>query len=176
MGRSRCLNDRRIEMTHAGGTAPEPTLRPVQTGLLLTVILFGLLATGCTSPREASDDRGGEGERVQRVYHVQIRMTERKAVADRTLGAAMAWWRGRPAAERPRPLAGIDTLPITIAWRPPLYRVRVGPFASRSRAEVLLDVIDAEYPDAFIAPQRVQTRRHTPAYHRLRPVARRSHH
>lgn len=174
--RSHRSNDCRIGMPYVEGTASGCSQRSSGTGLLVTVALLGVIVAGCASPREASDDGGTEGERVRRVYHVQIRMTEHKAVADRTMGAAMAWWRERSAAERPRTLAGMDTLPVTIAWRPPLYRVRVGPFASRSRAEALLGVIDAAYPDAFIAPQRVQARHHTPADNRPRPVVHRFRH
>ncbi len=110
---------------------------------------------------------------MKRLYHVQIRMTERKAVADRTVGDAKSWWRERPAAERPRALAGIDELPVSIAWRPPLYRVRIGPFASRQRAEIMLKVVDEGYPDAFIAPQRVQAQRRS-HHGTFRPFARSS--
>ena len=121
-------------------------------------LCLALIVAGCTGSRESSEDeRSGDWEpRVTRVYHVQIRMTERKTVADRTVGAVMSWWREQPAAERPSAVAGIDELPVRIVWRPPLYRVRVGPFTTRDRAQTMLDVLEGPYPDAFIAPERMQ--------------------
>jgi hypothetical protein len=133
-------------------------------------LCLAILGAGCTGAREAKEERKST---VKRVYHVQIRMTERKAVADQTVGEAKSWWRERSAAERPRALTGMDELPVSIAWRPPLYRVRIGPFASRQRAEVMLTVVDGTYPDAFIAPQRVQTQRR-PQRDAFRPFARSS--
>jgi len=82
-------------------------------------------------------------------------MSEEKPAADRIAADALTWWRSLPPSERPWPLEGDDTLPVDVEWQAPLYRVRVGPFSSRSRAEAVLDAVQSRFSDAFIAPRRV---------------------
>lgn len=88
------------------------------------------------------------------MYHVQLRMTEEKAEAERALGQALSWWNDADAKALPQPAAAGQSSPVTIAYRTPLYRVRLGPFASRAAADSVLSAAHERFPDAFVAPSR----------------------
>ena len=94
-------------------------------------------------------------EDVQRVYRVQIGLYEQKSAAEVAVKDAIQWWQSIPRAEQPRPLQGLDELPVDVHWKPPYYRVRIGPFVERDRAERVLATTQSRFPDAFIAPERV---------------------
>ncbi|PSQ78623.1 MAG: SPOR domain-containing protein, partial [Bacteroidetes bacterium QH_6_63_17] len=47
---------------------------------------------------------------------------------------------------------------VTINWKPPFYRVRLGPFATRQQAEAVLQAARSVFPDAFVAPKRITNR------------------
>jgi cell division septation protein DedD len=88
-------------------------------------------------------------------------MSKEKATADRVLGAALHWWQAHASSLEPTPVAGSDSAeraPVTIAWKAPLYRVRMGPFASRAQAEEVLGAARSAFPEAFIVPDRIQNR------------------
>jgi hypothetical protein len=91
------------------------------------------------------------------MYHVHLRLTEKKDRAVSVLGEALRWWNEMPAAQRP-PLAegaGASGRPVTIEWKPPFYRVRLGPFATKQRAETAAQTaVASAFPDAFVAPGR----------------------
>lgn len=112
-----------------------------------------LLALSCTGPQSQAPEKADE----TRVYHVQIQMTEEKDKADQTLGQALRWWKELPASKQP-PLAGAENSPVHIEWQAPLYRVRLGPFATREQAEAVLTEARSAFPDAFVAPERVSTK------------------
>lgn len=124
---------------------------PPAVGLLVWGGLGILLgsAVGCTGPQSTTDE-----EQPARVYHVQVRMTEDKAEAERALGAVLDWWDESVPGNLPRPLETERGSPVDIAYRPPLYRVRLGPFASREEAETVLAAARESYPEAFVVPGR----------------------
>lgn len=112
-------------------------------------VLIVLLAVGaaCSGLRSA-----GSEEEPTRVYLVQLRMTEDKAEADEALGTALKWWTDTAPSDLPQPLEAAGSSPVEIAYRTPLYRVRLGPFASRDKAETVLTAAQEAYPEAFIVP------------------------
>lgn len=116
-----------------------------------------LLAISCTGPSPDATESDVEDER-SRVYHVQLDMTEEKAEANQTLGRALEWWDEQSSSEVPRPLAPSEDSVVNIAWQAPLYRVRLGPFASRAQADSVLHAAQSAFPDAFVRPERVSSR------------------
>lgn len=111
-----------------------------------------LLALSCTGPQPQAPEKEDE----TRVYHVQLQMTEEKDRADQTLGQALKWWKELSSSKQP-PLAESEESPVHIEWKAPLYRVRLGPFATREQAETVLTEARSAFPDAFIAPEQVST-------------------
>ena len=84
-------------------------------------------------------------------FRIQIFSSQQKAVAERRLTEARDWWAQiRQDADVPDDLFP-EQLPAVIEYRQPYYRVRVGSFAERERAEDALAVVKREYVDAFIA-------------------------
>lgn len=85
-------------------------------------------------------------------------MVKDKAKADRALSTALDWWQAHASSLNPEPLGRAgrpDRAPVVIAWKAPLYRVRLGPFASRAQAEDVLAAARSSFPEAFIAPDRL---------------------
>lgn len=113
----------------------------------LCILLFSVGA--CTGPQSAEDP-----DEAPRGYYVQVRMTEDKAEAEQTLGRVLEWWTQSAPAGLPRPLETAQGSPVDIAYRTPLYRVRLGPFGSRDEAETVLAAAQETYPDAFVVPGR----------------------
>lgn len=109
------------------------------------VVLLGSACSGPTAEQAPSPQ-------TPSAYQVQLRMTERKAAAERALGTALEWWE-RSAASLPSPQS-TDGSPVRIEWRAPLYRVRLGPFASREDADAVLEAAREAFPDAFVVPAR----------------------
>lgn len=94
-----------------------------------------------------------------RVYHVQLDMKKDKDAADRRLTDALAWWHKHGSETVPGPSAVPDSSrdrPLRLVWKAPFYRVRLGPYASRSQAEQALSAIRASFPEAFVAPERLR--------------------
>lgn len=122
-------------------------LRPVfVVGMLVGTLLLGL---SCSGP---SPDSARETE--SRRYLVQLDRADDKDVANRTLGEALQWWKTHADAVEPSPLAGPSDSPVTMIWRAPLYRVRVGPFASQAAADSVLQLARPAFPNAFVHPER----------------------
>lgn len=93
--------------------------------------------------------------RVVEGFRIQIFSTNEKSVADRRRAEARSWWEQiQQEEEVPEDLFPAQ-LPTNIAYRPPYYRVRIGSFAERERAEEALSFVRRKYPDAFIARSRV---------------------
>ena len=128
--------------------------------LSILVGMAGMLLGACSGPApESTTGQSPEVEPGTRIYHVQLRLTEDKARAAETLGRANQWWRERPPADRPPLVQGTRASgsPVTIAWKAPLYRVRLGPFATETQAEAVLDAARPAFPEAFVAPDRAAT-------------------
>lgn len=87
-------------------------------------------------------------------FRVQIAMTESQGDADQQYEQALAWWRDVPQSRRPRYMRE-DRPPLEIDWQAPLYRVRMGAFATREEANNALELIRQQFPEAFIVPDRV---------------------
>lgn len=120
-------------------------------GLLAGVLLLGVSCTG-PSPDEARPDETEEDR--ARVYQVQLNMTREKEKANRLLGRALEWWKARSETRMPRPLTPSGASPVTMTWRAPLYRVQIGPFASRAQADSVLRTAQTAFPGAFVRPAR----------------------
>lgn len=122
----------------------------------LELFLGALLLGACSAPGPASDPTNPESG--TRVYHVQLQLTEDKDRAVQTLNQALRWWEQQPASERPPLVRGVQSseTPATIKWKAPLYRVRLGPFASEQQAETVLEAARSAFPEAFVAPDRLE--------------------
>lgn len=102
--------------------------------------------------------RGEASKGVRRVvegFRIQIFSSREKSAAERRRAEARDWWtQVQQQAEVSEDLFP-EQLPTNIAYRPPYYRVRIGSFADRQRAEEALAFVQRKYPDAFIAQSRV---------------------
>lgn len=124
----------------------------IGTAVLLAILFFGACTGPTPSPPSSSSDAG------TRVYHVQLQLTEDKARAEAILSRGLRWWKNQPASTRP-PLAGgaqASDAAVSIKWRAPFYRVRIGPFATEQQAETVLEEAHSAFPDAFVAPDRIE--------------------
>ena len=116
--------------------------------LLIGGVLLGL---SCSGPTPDAPDAS---EKDPRVYHVQLDRTKKKAKANRIVGKALDWWEERSSF--PRPMRS-QSSPVTVVWKAPLYRVRVGPFAAREEADSVLTVARRTFPGAFVRPESPST-------------------
>jgi len=102
--------------------------------------------------------RGEASKGVRRIvegFRIQIFSSREKSTAERRRTEARDWWTQiSQRADIPEDLFP-EQLPTNIAYRPPYYRVRIGSFAERERAEEALAFVQRKYPDAFIAQSRV---------------------
>jgi hypothetical protein len=119
---------------------------------VLGAVLLGMSCSGPSAERSASTD----ADIPARVYHVQLDMTEKKHAAHQTLGAALSWWEDHVDSLGPRPLdlGASAAQPAHIEWKAPYYRVRLGPFSSRTEARSVLQRARTAFPEAFVAPDR----------------------
>lgn len=124
--------------------------------------MLGTLFLGaCSGPAPSSDTGKSEPkteESRSRVYHVQLQLTEKKDQAEAIMSRGLQWWENQPTASRP-PLAQdapSSGRAVSITWKAPLYRVRIGPFATEQQAQSVLEAARPTFPDAFVAPERVQ--------------------
>lgn len=99
--------------------------------------------------------RGEASRGVQRTvegFRIQIYSTQEKSMAERKLEEARNWWEDMQERDGGRASDFFpEQLPTIIEYRQPYYRVRIGSFAERERAEEALSFVQREYPDAFIA-------------------------
>ena len=123
---------------------------------LLVGVCLGLSA--CVPSREAgrqkaptSTSRTSAPSGPVAGFRVQIHLTSEKPEADAYVEEASAWWQDVPPGQRADVLSTPD-LPVEIAWLQPYYRVRVGAFTSRSKAETALALARDRFPDALIVP------------------------
>lgn len=119
------------------------------------ILLCGGLILGCSGPQVGDEEE--EREPPDRVYHVQLDMSEEKAQAVRVRSRAEQWWENQPASARPPFVRGASSSDraVSIEWRAPFYRVRLGPFAQREQADSVLAAARPTFPDAFVAPERI---------------------
>lgn len=124
--------------------------------IVTTTLLAAAFLGGCTGASPSADRSTPDAE--TRVYHVQLQLTEDKDHAEAILSRGLRWWTNQPSSSRP-PIApdtpSSDTA-VSIEWKAPFYRVRVGPFATEQQAQLVLEKARSAFPDAFIAPDRIQ--------------------
>jgi len=120
------------------------------------VCLAGGLLGACSGPAPSSKAPTPNAESEDRIYHVQLRLTDDKDRAVQAQGRAQQWWAQQPAADRPPLLDDTPSSdpPVTITWKAPFYRVRLGPFATEAQADSVLAAAQSAFPDAFVAPDR----------------------
>ena len=119
-------------------------------GVLVGVLFLGM---SCSGPSAGDGAPSGEtSSESARAYHVQLDMTREKETADRILGRALRWWEARAEGEGLDPVTGSEESLVTVAWRAPLYRIRIGPFASRAQADSVLRTARSTFPGAFVRP------------------------
>ena len=128
----------------------------LRAGLLAAALV---LVASCIPETQVGDPTGGgpEADRPSRVYHVQIGTVESKTTADQRVARALSWFESTPDDTLPDVLAFRSKLSVNVRWKPPFYRVRVGPFRSRADADAVLQACREVFPDAFIAPERVRS-------------------
>lgn len=138
--------------------------------LLRRAVVWGVLGltvlvAGCSGSREgAAPDAGPSvpsspevdvpAARTVDGFRIQVFTSSEKAEADARAAEVEQWWAGLSASERPAGLRQ-DAAPVTVAWRQPYYRVRVGTFVSRAEAEQALPLLKRHFGTAFIVPDRV---------------------
>jgi cell division septation protein DedD len=123
-------------------------------GVLVGLVLLGLSCSGPSpdeSPPETRPDRS-------RGYHVQLDMTKKKENANQILGRALQWWKTHSEGVDVRPSTASSSSPVTVVWRAPLYRVRIGPFSTKAEADSVLHAAQSAFPGAFVRPARSPTR------------------
>lgn len=98
--------------------------------------------------------RGEASKGVRRTvegFRLQIFSTQEKSVAERQLEEARDWWQAQRQRENVPEDLFPEQLPAIIEYRQPYYRIRIGSFAERERADEALSFVQRKYPDAFIA-------------------------
>lgn len=131
---------------------PVPRAVPAE----LYIIVTGLLLGACSGPAPSPDTM--ESESRTNVYYVQLQFTEDKDQAETLLSRGLQWWKQQPDSSRPPLLQEMESsdVPVTIKWKAPFYRVRLGPFAKEKQAETVLKKTRSAFPDAFVVPDRIQ--------------------
>lgn len=101
-------------------------------------------------PEQLMLNRADEGV-VQTIdgYRIQVFSTQQKDAADELVNEVREWWTENQE-DAPESLVEYG-LSLDIEYRVPYYRVRIGRFATRQRAEDAIGFVRDEYPDAFIA-------------------------
>ena len=100
-------------------------------------------------PARLMESRAAEGvTRTVQGYRIQVFSSNSKADADAFVEEAIAWWDARPEET---PALFPEELPVHTVYRQPYYRVRLGDFVSREKAEKALQYTKQHFPDAFLA-------------------------
>jgi hypothetical protein len=124
--------------------------------LVAVLLAAAFWAAGCAGPTPERDGAPDAEEGPARVYHVQLDMTTDKDTANQYLSRAIAWWGRQPSTRLPTPMTPADQggdSAVQVVWQAPLYRIRLGPFPSRSAAKKVLSAAASTYPGAFIVPE-----------------------
>ena len=123
-------------------------------GVLVGLVLLGLSCSGPSPDESAPETRPDRS----RGYHVQLDMTKKKEDANQILGRALQWWKTHSDGVEVRPAAASSASPVTVVWRAPLYRVRIGPFSTKAQADSVLQAVRSAFPGAFVRPARPSAR------------------
>ncbi len=98
------------------------------------------------------------GSRTVQGFRIQVFLTQDKAAANAKEQQVLDWWQSLSASERPRDLFPRGPA-VYVVYRQPYYRVRMGDFVERSDAQRALRLIQDQFPNASIAPDRVTVTR-----------------
>jgi len=101
-------------------------------------------------PERLMSSRAAENiTRTVNGYRIQVYSAADKAAAEEFRERVRLWW--SRVEDRAPEAAFSATPPLVIEYAQPYYRVRIGAFADRSRAQDALEFVQREFPDAFIA-------------------------
>lgn len=107
-------------------------------------------------PERLMEGRADEGVTSEvQGFRIQVHSSLDKGTAVEVEEEVKEWLR---ADEQPAPSYAGD-LPIYVVYMQPYYRVRIGNFASRERAERARQYLEQRFPDAFIVPDTVSITR-----------------
>ncbi|PEN06581.1 hypothetical protein CRI93_09895 [Longimonas halophila] len=115
-----------------------------------SLLVISIVFAGCraTAPLRGTPE-ASEPEMPARAFFVQVGMNYHRADAESTRAEAVAWWSALDTP--PEPLQRYREPPVHVVWRSPYYRVRIGPVATRSEADVVRASLRERFDDAFIA-------------------------
>lgn len=88
-------------------------------------------------------------------FRVQVFSSEEKNRAEELMSDAVTWWETVHAEVDSIRSAFPADLPVYIEYGAPYYRVRLGDFLRRVRAEEAAAVIRKRFPDAWVVPDQV---------------------
>jgi hypothetical protein len=88
-------------------------------------------------------------------FRIQVFSGEEKARAEEVMNQAINWWEAIYARTDSVRSVFPEELPVYIEYGAPYYRVRMGDFPTRSRAEKALPIVHLRFPDAWIIPDQV---------------------
>lgn len=97
------------------------------------------------------------GTREMSGFRVQVFSTMDLNEAAATEDAVKEWWESIQAAD-PEAVAGLQEPAVYRFFRQPYYRVRVGDFPNRTRADRMAKLLVGRFPGAFVVPDRVTIR------------------
>ena len=106
-------------------------------------------------PIQLMQGQAGAGTVSQRSgFRIQVAFAREKDVADQAVEGVHTWLQ-RMRAENPQVNVFQMELPVHNIYLQPYFRVRVGNFPSREKAEELLNLMVRDYPEAFIVVDQV---------------------
>lgn len=100
---------------------------------------------------------GSGGTREMSGFRVQVYSTLDLNEAVATEDAVKAWWESMQAVDQ-EAVAGMQEPAVYRFFRQPYYRVRVGDFPNRTRADRMAKLLVGRFPGAFVVPDRVTIR------------------
>lgn len=121
-------------------------------------LCVGGLFLSCSGPAPNQSGTTSGAGAAERVYHVQLQLTDDKDQAAVVLGRAQQWWQEQPPSKHPSLVDDVPSSdpPVTMVWKAPFYRVRLGPFATKEQAETVLQAARPTFSEAFVAPERIE--------------------
>jgi hypothetical protein len=97
------------------------------------------------------------GTRETSGFRVQVYSTMDRNEAAATEDAVKAWWESMQAVDQ-EAVAGMQEPAVYRFFRQPYYRVRVGDFPNRARADRMAKLLVGRFPGSFVVPDRVTIR------------------
>ena len=125
-----------------------PTDRPPSLGQLVQHDVPACLLEGRAGPASEIMARG---------FRIQVLSERSRQQADNVYGQVLRWWGREFSSEGQEYLARKEdgTSPIYLEYYQPYWRVRIGDFATRPDAEVILPKVRERFANAFVAPSQI---------------------